>query len=107
MVLWLSKILERVIYKRLCYFMNTSNTFYANQYGCRHRHSTLHDVTKLVTDIFKHNDNKESTLSILLDLSNAFDTLTMPYCLQNLNFMVSEELPSIGSKVIYTITSNM
>ena len=60
----ISKILEKVIYKRLYNFMNTSNTFYANQYGFRHRHSTLHAVTKLVTDIVKNNDNKESTLSM-------------------------------------------
>ena len=44
--------------------MNTSNTFYANQYGFRHKNSTLHAVTKLVTNIVKNNDNKESTLSI-------------------------------------------
>ena len=45
-----SKILEKIVHKRLYDFMYKCNIFYPNQYGFRHKHSTLHAVTKLVTD---------------------------------------------------------
>ena len=46
-----SKILEKVIHKRLYFFMQNSKLFFSNQYGFRQNHSTLQAVTKLITDI--------------------------------------------------------
>ena len=49
----ISKIMEKIIHKRLYTFLHTCDIFYPNQYGFRHQHSTIHAVTKLVSDIIK------------------------------------------------------
>ena len=71
----ISKILEKVVHKRLYQFINKSNILYQNQYGFRHNHNTLHAVTNLVSDLVHNMDNKKPTLSVFLDLSKAFDTI--------------------------------
>ena len=96
----ISKIMEQIIHKRLYTFLHTCDIFYPNQYGFRHQHSTIHAVTKLVSDIIKNTEAKESTLSVFLDLSKAFDTINHDILLKNLNFMALEGSPSIGLGVI-------
>ena len=60
----ISKILEKVVHHRLYQFIQKSNILYQNQYGFRHNHSTLHAVTKLVSDLVHNMDNKKPTLSV-------------------------------------------
>ena len=82
----ISKILEKVVHKRLYQFIKKSNIIYQNQYGFRHNHSTLHAVTKLVSDLVHNMDNKKPTLSVFLDLSKAFDTIDHDILLCKLDF---------------------
>jgi hypothetical protein len=71
----ISKILEKVVHKRLYYFLDQQDIFYDNQYGFRKKHSTIDAVTKFITDIAQSFENKQSTLAVYLDLSKAFDTI--------------------------------
>ena len=71
----ISKILEKIIYKRLYNFWLIQNIFYNSQYGFRTKHSTINAVTELSNHVAKSIESKQCTLAVFLDLSNAFDTI--------------------------------
>ena len=71
----LSKIIEKVVHKRLYTYLHKQDIFYENQYGFRTKHSTIDAVTKFTADINHSLDEKEATLAVYLDLSKAFDII--------------------------------
>ena len=71
----LSKIYEKVVYKRLLNYLTENNILYHNQFGFRNRHSTAHAIVHLLDQISKAIDNNQFTIGVFLDLSKAFDTV--------------------------------
>lgn len=71
----ISKVLEKLVYKRVYGFLQSNGSLYISQYGFRSNHSTDNTVTELLGEILKNLENKKYTLAIFLDLSKAFDTL--------------------------------
>ena len=69
-----SKLLEKVMYSRTYNFLN-ENQIYSSQYGFRKNHSCDNAISELLGSIIKGWERKESTITIFLDLSKAFDTL--------------------------------
>ena len=67
--------LEKIVHKRLHHFLFSQSVFYPSQYGFRSKQSTNHAIHEFVDDTISSMDRKEHTLGVLLDLSNAFDTL--------------------------------
>ena len=71
----MSKIVEKLIYRRLVSFLNQQNFFHKYQFNFRKNHSTNHATTLLVENITRAFEEKQATIGIFLDLSKAFDII--------------------------------
>ena len=80
----ISKIFEKIAYKRLYNFMRPF--LYKSQYGFRTDHSTINAITELHTDVLEAFDYNKITLATFLDLSKAFDTIDHDIMINKLNF---------------------
>lgn len=74
----LSKILEKLLNSRLKNYLNEKNILSDFQFGFRNGRSTEDAVLALTDKIVKHLDRKEKCIGAFLDLSKAFDTVSIP-----------------------------
>ena len=70
-----SKIIEKIMYKRLYEFLELHNILYCHQFGFRASHSINHALISLTESVKNTLDNKKFGCSIFLDLKKAFDTM--------------------------------
>jgi len=70
-----SKILEKIMCKRLFSYLEQNNLLTDKQYGFRENHATYMAIIDLVDKISEELDKKKFTLGIFIDLSKAFDTI--------------------------------
>ena len=82
LLLTISKILEKLMYKRMYEFLDGNNQFYNSQYGFRSKHSCENAISELIGHVVKGHEKKEHTAAIFLDLSKVFDTLNHKLLLQ-------------------------
>ena len=74
---FLSKLIERVVLKRLNTHMERNNLFIPNQSGYKKGHSTETLLIKITNDLLIASDKNTATVLLLLDLSAAFDTVNI------------------------------
>ena len=84
-----SKILEKIVAKKLLSFLESSEQLYQHQYGFRPNHCTTHPIIHLLNQVAMENDkpSKNLTITTLLDLSKAFDTISHDILLRKLENM--------------------
>ena len=84
LLLTISKLLEKIMYKRTYNFLEQTGQLYNRHYGFRTGHSCKNAVSKLLAEIIKGNQEGLYTVSMFLDLSKAFDTLEHEVLLKKL-----------------------
>ena len=80
-----SKILEKIVHKRLLKFLCKHNIIYPQQYGFLKGRSTEQAMADIILMISNAIDNKSLSLGIFLDLSKAFDSISHKILLQKLS----------------------
>lgn len=83
----LSKILEKVLNKRLRNYLDKYNLIADNQYGFRIGVSTEDAVLDLTQFVARTLDSKMKCVGIFLDLSKAFDTVSVPILISKLEHL--------------------
>lgn len=79
-----SKLLEKIVNKRLVKYLESNKLLSANQFGFRSGLSTEDAVSLLTTAVTSHLDNRLSCVGFFLDLAKAFDTVSVPILLKKL-----------------------
>ena len=70
-----SKIMEKLVCKRLTSFIDKHQILFDNQFGFRERHSTMHAILLITDKIQKAIEKGLFSCGIFLDISKAFDTV--------------------------------
>ena len=79
-----SKILEKIMYKRILKYLNQNNILFPSQYGFQKKNSTNLATIELMTKITDAIDNNEYKVGVFLDLAKAFDTVNHEILLKKL-----------------------
>ena len=80
-----SKILEKIVYKRVYDYLTKMGQLSDNQYGFREKHSCEHAIGQVLGNILKGLENHLHSAVVLLDLSKAFNTIEHHILLKKLS----------------------
>ena len=70
-----SKVLEKIIYKKVYSYLEQNNILYNSQYGFRTNHNCEQAIMELVSRCLHAKERGEHSVGIFVDLSKVFDTL--------------------------------
>ena len=81
-----SKLIEKLVKKRLLSFLSKNKVLTDFQFGYRTYHSTTHAILNISDNILNNFDKKMHTVSIFLDLSKGFDCVDHGILLRKLKY---------------------
>ena len=100
---FVSKIIEKVIFKQLYEYLTHNNLLAGSHHGFRPMHSTLTALHEATNNWYLNIDDGLTNSVIFLDLKKAFDTVDHSIMLKNYNFMVSTRVQLSGANHTYQI----
>ena len=80
-----SKIIEKLLNKRLDTFLEANQVLTSSQYGFRNKASTSHALLDLHEQLTKSMDEKLKTIGTFIDLKKVFDTIDHSLLIKKLN----------------------
>ena len=81
----ISKVIEKLVYKRTIKFIDKYELLFDSQYGFRSKRSCEHAILELVGNTIDSKNAKQHSCALFLDLSKAFDTLNHDILLDKLD----------------------
>ena len=81
----MSKIIEKIVYKRTVFHLNENNLIYCKQFGFRKNHGTSDAINLLLAEILEKWDKGFSVIGVFIDLRKAFDTVSHQLILSKLS----------------------
>lgn len=88
-----SKILEKIVNKRLMDYLEKNSLLSPRQFGFRLGKSTEDAVLELTAKVRTYLDNDERCLGVFLDLQKAFDTVSIPILLKRIEHLGVRGVP--------------
>jgi len=82
----LSKIIERIIFKRLCKYLNDNNILVGDQYGFREKLSIETAIYTLLNNVLSSFDRRNLVGGLFCDLQKAFDCINHEIILAKMKF---------------------
>ena len=83
----LSKLIEKLVHKRLFSFVSSNNLLYRHQYGFQPNKSTVHPLLNIINYITSALNNNEIAVGVFLDFKKAFDVVNHDILLMKLDKM--------------------
>ena len=83
LLMTLSEVLEKIVYKHMYSFMNINNIFLDSQYGFRTKRSCEHAILEMMGHLLQAKNSNKHSSGVFLDLSKPFDTLDHKLLLEN------------------------
>ena len=90
----ISKIIEKLVHKRLNSFLESNSLFYEQQFGFRNNHSTNHALIQITEKIRQALDKNEYACGTFIDLQKAFDTVNHEILLKKLEHYGIRGIPN-------------
>ena len=85
LLIMISKVLEKIIYRQVYSFLEMNNILYKSKYGFRTKHNCEQVIMELTARILHAKEQGAHSASLFLDLSKVFDMLNHNVLLQKLD----------------------
>lgn len=99
----ISKVFEIIINNSLNSFCAKNYIIPENQFDFRHKHSTIHAINKLTSDICWALNAKQRVAACLIDLEKAFDTVWIPRLIYKL---IKKNFPKYLIKIVWDMITS-